>query len=1407
MDFEKSLKELTSPDIESVFWTPHLIGSGSAWWAHIPFAFWIMSALRPRLFVELGVHNGVSYSAFCEANARAQIGARCYGVDTWAGDEHAGTYSDEVYNALRAFHDENYSAFSELVRCTFDEALPTFQDHSIDLIHIDGLHTYEAVKHDFESWLPKLSDRGVVLFHDTNVRKDDFGVYRLFAELSTQYPSFEFLHGYGLGLIVVGEGVPEAVRTLCAIDDPQAIGALRQRFSHLGARWHVTTREQLGVASLEAERDKLAAKLGDLSKVQSRSEEHLAELRRTIEKYRGEADAQVQSRSEEHLAELRRTIEKYRGEADALKRRYSAQNFAPDVETRKLSISGKLKQFFSKVAARTGGAKPEKDIHAEAIASSIYFDREWYLEQYPDVAAEGLDPVLHFLLHGGEEGRDPGPLFSVKRYLQHNPDVEDFGNPFLHYVLHGEKEGRSLGLDQPERSFPLVSKLGGTSIASQRAGEPSILYVSGEPDTPGNTYRVTNYIEAAAANGLTARWISYRDLPTHLDDLSNYDVLVIWRAPWSPSIESAIGAMRARGKKVVFDVDDLMVDPNLAKIEIIDGIRSQSLTEEGVQAHYARVRRTMLAADICTAATQELAFHMRWAGKATHVLPNGFDQSKHDISRSAMRAARRVKDGLIRIGYAGGSKTHQRDFGLAVEALACILRENTQCRLVLFRKRESHIPLIDIGDFPCLEPLRDQIEWRYLTPLTELPLELARFDINLAPLDFGNPFCEAKSELKFFEAALVETPTIASPTGPYRRAIEHGKTGFLAATGEDWRVCLDLLVHDPELRARIGREAYHFALAKFGARRRAVQFGCFIDQLAGGSRAARGFALDAHLSTRDINRPKIYPSDVVFEADKGGDAEVSVVVPLYNYESYIIEALESVASQTLAPLDLVVVDDYSADMSLQIVVEWAKERASRFNRVMVLRNKANYGLGLCRNTGFDAALTPYVLLLDADNKIRPACCSTLLAAIKASGAAYVYPTVQHFGASSALISSAPYDPQRFVAGNYIDAMALVSKEAWAMIGGFVHVRFGWEDYDFWCRLAEIGLAGEWRDEILADYRVHSQSMMKVQTTVSDNYSRLRTDFKKRHPWVSLVDTETRRKLPVARGTLIQPNQRTRLDDLLPILRCPVSKHKLSYNETRSALVSHDGLHNYPILEGRPVLVPVQMTPEVHPKDHISNDLPEEALAIIRETKGWVLNLSAGGSREKFEHVVEMEYSIFRHTDIVGDAHALPFDDASFEAIVVMNAFEHYREPTKVVAELLRILKPTGRIHIRTAFLQPLHERPWHFYPCTRHGLEELVKDFQVEVLHVSENFCPSHSLAWIAWELEVALRTDVSPESAERFRAARLGTLVDLWADPGKRDSALWTDFFRISQHKQEITAAGFEFIGRRPLDRPDLSV
>jgi SAM-dependent methyltransferase/ribosome-binding factor A len=225
--------------ISSTVFNKPLVLPESAWTEHVPFAFWLLNAVKPRVFVELGTHYGTSYFAFCEAIKINGLSAKTFAVDTWKGDEHAGFYENSIFELVDKTN-QPFRDFSTLQRSTFDEAIPAFEDKSIDLLHIDGHHTYESVKHDFDSWLPKMSESGIVLFHDTQVKERGFGVYKLWEELSALYPHFEFRHGFGLGILGVGRRIPEKAASLFKIaPDTRVWSSIQEKYARLGNLYRI----------------------------------------------------------------------------------------------------------------------------------------------------------------------------------------------------------------------------------------------------------------------------------------------------------------------------------------------------------------------------------------------------------------------------------------------------------------------------------------------------------------------------------------------------------------------------------------------------------------------------------------------------------------------------------------------------------------------------------------------------------------------------------------------------------------------------------------------------------------------------------------------------------------------------------------------------------------------------------------------------------------------------------------------------------------------------------------------------------------------------------------------------------------------------------------------------------------
>ena len=494
---------------EAILWMPDYLDEASAWIEHIPFAFWIMEAFGPSCVVELGTHTGVSYLAFCQAAQKLGIDTRGYAVDTWQGDEHTGFYGEEVFQKLSQIHDRRYGWFSRLVRTTFDEAVRYFDDGSIELLHIDGLHTYEAVKHDFETWRPKLAPRALVLLHDANVRERDFGVFRLWRELAQTHAHFEFLHGHGLGVLGVGSGFPSAVAALFgASRQPRTASRIRELFARFGAQLSVLPRQsaerdrfvmevRARDARIEELQGALASRQADGQRLSGELENRAAgleELRRELSSRSLEAQRLSLNRSQSGIfgvEELERSIVERDARIEVLEgavatargewERASSSLAARDGQIAELqstlsaqqAVAQHLSAELAKRAAKL--KKLRRSLSWRMTAPFRWSDRatRWVAR----AVGKTTETMLRFVclplraplrwlalrhraltrlsrLLPESDRRMIGdvwllresPLFDQRWYLEQNPGVAKAGkDPVFHYVRSGAKKGRNPG--------------------------------------------------------------------------------------------------------------------------------------------------------------------------------------------------------------------------------------------------------------------------------------------------------------------------------------------------------------------------------------------------------------------------------------------------------------------------------------------------------------------------------------------------------------------------------------------------------------------------------------------------------------------------------------------------------------------------------------------------------------------------------------------------------------------------------------------------------------------------------------------------------------------------------------------------------------------------------------------------
>jgi lipopolysaccharide biosynthesis protein len=350
---------------DEILWAPERLVPFNHWIGHIPFAFWLVKVLSPRRLIELGTHRGNSYCAFCQAITTLRLDCEAYAVDTWQGDIHMSA-EHGLLEELQRYHNPRYDSFSKLLEMTFDSARTHVGLDEVDLLHLDGTHTYDAVRHDFETWRGSLSARGIVLLHDIAVHQPEFGVWQFWREVSQEFPSFTFLHSNGLGVLGVGPDVPLPLQELFRLQK-NGVAAARVRALF-------EARGQGLIARLDAEQNEVSSK--------AQLERFEAERARLLKERAAEAEA-CQAEQARLLAELAAEHET----AGALKAAGSAKD----------GTIRNLRSELARVARDAADALLAAHVARDRLAafeSSTLWNATWPIRRAASVAPPGVRRTL-----------------------------------------------------------------------------------------------------------------------------------------------------------------------------------------------------------------------------------------------------------------------------------------------------------------------------------------------------------------------------------------------------------------------------------------------------------------------------------------------------------------------------------------------------------------------------------------------------------------------------------------------------------------------------------------------------------------------------------------------------------------------------------------------------------------------------------------------------------------------------------------------------------------------------------------------------------------------------------------------------------------------------------------------------
>lgn len=346
-----------------------------------------------------------------------------------------------------------------------------------------------------------------------------------------------------------------------------------------------------------------------------------------------------------------------------------------------------------------------------------------------------------------------------------------------------------------------------------------ILFISSGMVGDSSRYRVLNVAEELQLHGFKCSYV-VQEYPMLMSCVDKFSIFIFHKVSYIPQIQKFIEKLKEKNKEIIFETDDLMFDRKY--LEGQDFLNNSNklerkFFENGIGAEMLKDPYI----EICTTTTSFLAEKLRGyparnashndagGGKQVFIVPNKLSAEDLKIAAGIIEDKKLTKlkaNEAVSIGYFSGTASHNKDFATVTGVLMKIMEKYKNVELVLAGPLET-----------------ENILQKFIDKVKQLPRvsrekhfeNIANVDINIAPLEIDNPFCEARSELKFFEAGIVKTPTVAAATQTFKEAIDDGIDGFVANGEEEWFEKLEKLIADENLRKEMGEKAYQKTMEKY----------------------------------------------------------------------------------------------------------------------------------------------------------------------------------------------------------------------------------------------------------------------------------------------------------------------------------------------------------------------------------------------------------------------------------------------------------------------------------------------------------------------------------------------------------------------------------------------------------------